>query len=125
VIAKPTSGISTPAAYKYLDDKYSGFVSHNAVDSKNIIEAISTGNYHNLSENLFNRFELAADELCPQSKELRLFMQKYSYNNTTKTLVINNVNKALKPIIPKTTVHKISFLFIFISPLFYFTLLFY
>ncbi len=78
VIAKPTSGISTPAAYKYLDDKYSGFVSHNAVDSKNIIEAISTGNYHNLSENLFNRFELAADELCPQSKELRLFMQKYS-----------------------------------------------
>lgn len=78
VIAKPTAGISTPAAYKYLDDKYSGFISHNAVDSQNIINAISTGDYHTLSENLFNRFELAADELCPQSRELRMFMKKHS-----------------------------------------------
>ena len=55
VVAKPAVGISTPAAYKYLDAKYSGFVSHNAVDSDRIIAALEAGKVSEISEYLFNR----------------------------------------------------------------------
>ncbi len=79
VVAKPTVGISTPAAYRYLDEIYSGFVSHQPVDSKQMIKALASGNIREISQSLFNRFEFAADELCPQTKELRLLMQEHSY----------------------------------------------
>lgn len=81
VVAKPMVGISTPAAYKYLDEIYSGFVSHDAVDSQHIIKVLSAGDIREISECFFNRFEIAADELCPQTRKLRLFMRDHSYGS--------------------------------------------
>lgn len=79
VVAKPNAGISTPAAYRYLDDLYCCFETNEPVDSKLIIDALGTSNIHKISERMFNRFEDAADELCPQTKVLRMFMQENSH----------------------------------------------
>lgn len=79
VIAKPNAGISTPAAYKFLDDKYSGFSCHKPIDSKPLLERLCLGNPREISDYMFNRFESAADELCPLTKSLRLFMSNHSY----------------------------------------------
>ena len=79
VVAKPVVGVSTPAAYKYLDQMYSMFESHQPVDSQHMINALSLGSVSEISKLLFNRFEYAVDAICPQTKALREFMKEHSH----------------------------------------------
>ena len=79
VIVKPTVGISTPAAYGYLDNLYDNFRDHIPQKSESLIDALKGADSACISKCLFNRFEEAADELCPQVKALRTFMRDNSY----------------------------------------------
>lgn len=79
VVAKPTVGVSTPLAYRYLDSIYENFSSHTLLDSKSLIDALKTGDIREISNRMFNRFEMAADALCPQTQKLRLFMKEHSH----------------------------------------------
>ena len=79
VIAKPPVGISTPAAYGYLDTLYDNFRDHIPKNSKPLIDALKASSSLDVSGCLFNRFDEAADVLCPQVKELRKFMRDNSH----------------------------------------------
>ena len=79
VVAKPTVGVSTPLAYRYLDSIYENFSSHTSLDSKSLIYALKTGDIREISNRMFNRFEMAADALCPQTQKLRMFMKEHSH----------------------------------------------
>ena len=79
VIAKPSVGISTPAAYGYLDSLYDDFHNHTPIYSKPLIDALEAADSLEVARCMFNRFEEAADKLCPQVKALREFMSNNSY----------------------------------------------
>jgi 4-diphosphocytidyl-2-C-methyl-D-erythritol kinase len=79
VIAKPTVGISTPAAYGYLDRIYNGFDNYSKADITPIVNAIKQNDTNAIASSMYNIFETAADELCVASKDLRLYMKDNSY----------------------------------------------
>lgn len=79
VVAKPNSGVSTPAAYGYLDELYKNFEGHSAVSSNELVEALRSGNDSVLQRFMFNRFEEASRGLCPESNELISFMAERSH----------------------------------------------
>lgn len=79
VIAKPPVGISTPAAYGYLDRIHNNFTDRLKTDYSPLINAIRQNSAKAISDSMYNVFETAADELCAPSKELRLFMREHSY----------------------------------------------
>lgn len=73
VIAKPSRGISTPAAYSHLDAIHDDFSDHIPVSSKELIEGLSG------SFTMFNRFEEVLPSLCPESKQLIDFLGERSH----------------------------------------------
>lgn len=79
VIAKPSVGISTPAAYGYLDRIHNNFTDRLKTNYSPLINAIRQNSAKAISDSMYNVFETAADELCAPSKELRLFMKDNSY----------------------------------------------
>ncbi len=66
VIAKPMRGISTPAAYGFLDGLYNDFADHEPISPSDLLNALSFGK----ALPLYNRFEEVLDALCPESKAL-------------------------------------------------------
>ena len=79
VISKPMSGISTPAAYRYLDEVHNDFIDHSQADVSRILEAIVDNSADKISAEIYNVFESASNALCPESKALRSFLNDNSY----------------------------------------------
>lgn len=79
VISKPMNGISTPAAYRYLDEVHNDFTEHSKADVSPLLEAISDNSADKISTEIYNVFESASDVLCPDTKELRSFLSDNSY----------------------------------------------
>lgn len=79
VIAKPLKGISTPAAYKYLDQMYNNFEDHIAESLEPMLVSLrNKGKKEKVSEFLFNRFEKVVPTLCPLVADLIDFMNDRS-----------------------------------------------
>lgn len=78
VIAKPYVGVSTPAAYGYLDTLYNDFIEHSAVSAIELVEALRNRNDNLIYKFMFNRFEEASRGLCPESNELISYMNERS-----------------------------------------------
>jgi len=70
VIIKPKSGISTPAAYRYLDSIHNDFIDHTAMNPDSLIESLRTKNSANTAASLYNRFEEVLEYLCPDSMRI-------------------------------------------------------
>ena len=70
VVAKPRVGISTPAAYGYLDSIHNNFIDHKQVEPNNLIESLRSSNYERLESSLYNRFEEVLEHLCVDSLRL-------------------------------------------------------
>ncbi len=79
VIAKPMAGISTPIAYGYLDKIHDNFRDHKAVSSAEHLFSMRSNNSVGIARSLYNRFEEASVELCPESNELISFMRENSH----------------------------------------------
>ena len=80
VIVKPNSGVSTPQAYRCLDNAFADFSEHQPIRPDMLIDALS-GKSKIRPEALFNRFELALDKLCPASKELIDYLRDKSHGS--------------------------------------------
>ncbi len=78
VVAKPCTGVSTPAAYGYLDTLYNDFSEHSSVSSAELVEALRSRKDNLIRKLMFNRFEEASRGLCPESNELISFMSERS-----------------------------------------------
>ncbi len=70
VIVKPRSGISTPAAYSYLDSIHNDFLDHTAVNPDNLLESLRSTNCGNIGSLLYNRFEEVLEHLCVDSSRI-------------------------------------------------------
>lgn len=70
VIVKPRSGISTPAAYRYLDSIHNDFLDHMAINPENLIESLRSTNCANIGSLLYNRFEEVLEQLCVDSLQI-------------------------------------------------------
>ena len=67
VIIKPRAGISTPAAYRYLDSIHNDFLGHVSMNPGNLLESLSSTSCGNIGSLLYNRFEEALESLCVES----------------------------------------------------------
>lgn len=67
VVVKPQSGISTPAAYKYLDSIHKDFLNHKPMNPCDLLEALQSTNYDKIGSSIYNRFEEVLDRLCVES----------------------------------------------------------
>ena len=76
VIAKKGDGMSTPEAYRALDEKYNRFIEYkNAVDKLDILTSYSESfNLHTYSKGLFNIFESVVEPCRPCVTELKNVM---------------------------------------------------
>lgn len=83
VIIKPKSGISTPAAYRYLDSIHNDFIDHTAMNPDNLIESLRTKNSANTAAYLYNRFEEVLEYLCPDSMRISSWLN----NNGCRALL--------------------------------------
>lgn len=66
LIVKPDGGISTPWAYKRLDEK-----SFEPVNVDKVVEAVQSGNIKSLCENMGNVFESVATECVPEISRIK------------------------------------------------------
>jgi len=79
VIAKPLKGISTPAAYKYLDQLYNNFEDYTPKELNSILISLrNKGKNEDVAETMFNRFEEVLPILCPSASDLITFMNERS-----------------------------------------------
>lgn len=67
VIVKPKAGISTPAAYHYLDSIHNDFLDHVAMNPGHLLESLRSTSCGNIGSSLYNRFEEVLEHLCVDS----------------------------------------------------------
>ena len=67
VVAKPQSGISTPAAYGFLDSLHNNFIDHRQANPQNLLEILRSTNYEGIELSMYNRFEETLEHLCVDS----------------------------------------------------------
>lgn len=67
VIVKPKVGISTPAAYRYLDSIHNDFLDHVAMNPNDLLESLRSTSCGNIGSLLNNRFEEVLEHLCVDS----------------------------------------------------------
>lgn len=67
VIVKPMTGISTPAAYRYLDSIHNDFIDHVAMNPDDLLESLRSTSCGNIGSSLYNRFEEVLENLCVDS----------------------------------------------------------
>ena len=67
VIVKPMTGISTPAAYRYLDSIHNDFIDHVAMNPDDLLESLRSKSCGNIGSLLYNRFEEVLEDLCADS----------------------------------------------------------
>ena len=72
LIVKPDAGISTPWAYKRLDE--AGFT---PVDVDKVIAALESGDIDALCANMGNVFECVADEVAPEVTDIKRKLVEY------------------------------------------------
>ncbi len=79
VIAKPVAGISTPAAYGYLDKIHDNFKDHKAFSPEGHLISVRMNDGMGIAHSLYNRFGEASAELCSESNTLISFMKDNSH----------------------------------------------
>ena len=80
VIVKPDGGISTPQAYRCLDNMFADFRDHKSVQPLRLTEALEGAN-NDFSGSLFNRFECVLSELCPTSRDIIDYLNDNSHGS--------------------------------------------
>lgn len=75
VIAKPRVGISTPAAYRFLDTMHNDFAGHNPIQPELLLQKLRSSKHDNISLHMYNRFEETLEVLCVESLEIIAFLK--------------------------------------------------
>jgi len=77
LIAKDGDGVSTPDAFRLLDDRYGDFTAYNPRDPEAIYSALSSGNVHAMADSAYNIFEEVIFPIRPRAKELKDFLLRH------------------------------------------------
>jgi 4-diphosphocytidyl-2-C-methyl-D-erythritol kinase len=70
VIVKQRAGISTPAAYRYLDSIHNDFLDHMSMNPGDLLESLRKTKCANIGSLLYNRFEEVLEWLCIDSLQI-------------------------------------------------------
>ena len=74
LIAKADGGVSTPEAFRLLDERYGDFAGHTPRDPQKIYDALSCGNVRALTHSAYNIFEEVILPIHPDAAKLKTFM---------------------------------------------------
>ena len=77
VIVKPRSGISTPAAYRYLDSIHNDFFDHMAMNPGDLLEDLRSTNFASIGSSLYNRFEEVLEQFCVDSLQIITWLKAH------------------------------------------------
>lgn len=74
LIAKADGGVSTPEAFRLLDDLHGDFAHYTPHDAEKIYKALAGGNVHALSHAAYNAFEDVILPIHPEAAKLKTFL---------------------------------------------------
>ena len=77
VVAKDGEGVSTPQAFKLLDEKYGDFNHYESADPYAIYAALSGGDVRALAHSIHNVFEEVILPIRPRVKQIKEFLLKH------------------------------------------------